>query len=444
MTSVQDFDLLGLDPVTMQDPYRLYELLLEEAPVYHEPRHGVFIVSRYDDILEIKRQPHRFSNRQPTGPVTMPQPQDVPADLRDRLAAVMSAAAAAGKDITAAARGPGAVATLLAADPPDHSRYRGMTNKLLNMRRAKQWEPRIRAIADELIDRVIDKGELEWVMDFAHPLPLRTVAEILGVPQGDDKLLAEMFGGPNAGEAIGNPPVMVRRMLEAAELAAVRAPRETFLGFFADRIGELRKAPVEGDFLSDLIEMPDANGVRLNDEEILSIIGHFQVAGHETSTKMMTQAMYQLVANPDAMAAVRGDPSLCENLMEEALRFEAPVQGLFQIAKGDIEIGGVNIPAGAMLMTLYAAGNRDPRHFDDPERFDLHRTNARTHLSFGQGIHFCVGSPFARAEGRLGFQAFLERTRDIRFAEGNSFERTVSYVLRGIREMHLRFEPASS
>ena len=201
---------------------------------------------------------------------------------------------------------------------------------------------------------------------------------------------------------------------------------------------------VEGDFLSDLIEMPDANGVRLNDEEILSIIGHFQVAGHETSTKMMTQAMYQLVANPDAMAAVRGDPSLCENLMEEALRFEAPVQGLFQIAKGDIEIGGVNIPAGAMLMTLYAAGNRDPRHFDDPERFDLHRTNARTHLSFGQGIHFCVGSPFARAEGRLGFQAFLERTRDIRFAEGNSFERTVSYVLRGIREMHLRFEPASS
>jgi cytochrome P450 len=116
---------------------------------------------------------------------------------------------------------------------------------------------------------------------------------------------------------------------------------------------------------------------------------------------------------------------------------------LFQIAREDVEIGGVPVPAGAMLMTLYAAANRDPRHFENPEVFDIHRANARTHLSFGQGIHFCVGSPFARAEGKLGFQAFFERIKDVRFADDrNDFERTVSYVLRGIRELHLTFTPA--
>ena len=438
MRVVEDFDLLGLDAETMRDPYPFYRLLLEDAPVFKEPKHGVFIVSRYDDIMEMKRQPHRFSNRQATGPMTLPKLEDLPADVRERIARMLGAGAAA--DPSAQPPQP-PLRTLLAADPPDHGRYRGMTNRLLNVRRAKQWEPRIRAIADELIDAFIDRGELEWVMDFGHPLALRTVAEVLGVPQGDDKLLAEMFGGPNAGEAIGNPHVMVERMLEGAN--AARPTRPTFVGFFTDRIKEMRARPVEGDFLSDLLEMPDANGIRLDDAEVLSIISHFQVAGHETSTKMMTQAMYQLVTHPEAMAEVRADPSLCENLIEEALRYEAPVQGLFQIANEDIEIGGVLVPAESMIMTLYGAANRDPRHFDNPDRFDLHRANARTHLSFGQGIHFCVGSPFARAEGKHGFQAFFERIADVRFAPGkNTFERTVSYVLRGIREMHLEFTRA--
>jgi len=438
MKSLDDYNLLALDAETMRDPYPFYHLLLEGAPVYKEPRHGIYIVTRYDDILTMKQQPHRFSNQQPTGPMTLPKLEDLPEDLRLGLIKMMSAAGPDGA--AAAARNAFPLPTLLFADPPQHSRYRGMTNKLLNVRRARQWEPRIRAIADELIDAFIEKGDMEFVMDFAHPLPLRTVAEILGVPQGDDKLLDQMFGGPHAGEVIGNPIVMVKRLV-AGQDAVVAQP--VFQAFFTDRIKELRQRPVEDDFLSELIEMPDANGVRLNDEEILSIITHFQVAGHETSTKMMTQAMYQLINHPDAMAAVRADPSLCENLVEEALRYEAPVQGLFQVAKEDVEIGGVTVPAGSMLMTLYAAANRDPRHFEHPDEFDVHRANARTHLSFGQGIHFCVGSPFARAEGKLGFQAFFARIKDVRFADGkNDFERTVSYVLRGIRELHLEFAAA--
>jgi len=439
MTQLSDYDLLGLQPHTMADPYPFYDKLLAEAPVYQEPRHGVFIVSRYDDIVEIKRHPERFTNRQPTGPIVMPNPDGLPEEIRTRLLQIMAEATAAG-GYGSAGRGP--VATLLGADPPVHTRYRQMTAKLLNPRRAKEWEPRIRAIADELVDRFIDNGRLEWVMDFAHPLPLRTVAEVLGVPQGDDKLLAEMFGGAHAGEAIGNPDIAARRMIESADASARRPARDTFLGFFTDRIRELRKAPKEGDFLSDLIAMTDPDGVKLNDEEILNILGHFQVAGHETSTKMMTQAMYQLLMRPEDMAAVRADPALGENLLEEALRYEAPVQGLFQIAKEDVEVGGVTIPEGAMLMTLYAAANRDPRHFPNPNEFDIRRANARTHLAFGQGVHFCIGSPLARAEGRHGFQAFFERTRNVRFGEGNSFERTVSYVLRGIREMHVEFDKA--
>jgi cytochrome P450 len=171
---------------------------------------------------------------------------------------------------------------------------------------------------------------------------------------------------------------------------------------------------------------------------VLSIIRHFRIAGHETSTKMLTAGLYYLVAEPSAMEAVRSDLSLCQNLVEETLRIEAPVQALFRIANEDCEVGGVEVPAGSMLMMLYGAANRDPDQFSDPETFEPNRPNARTHLAFGQGPHYCIGAPFARAEGRIGFETVLSRTKHIAFAEGeNTFERTVSYVLRGIKELHL-------
>jgi cytochrome P450 len=436
-TTPEDYNLLGLDAETLRDPYALYKLLLAGAPVFKEPEHGVYLVSRYEDILEMKRQPRRFSNRQATGPMRMPSLDNLPPELVEKIKGLMNERNAAASSTENYHQ----VATLLAADPPVHSRYRGMTNKVLNTRVAKQWEPRIREIADELIDEFIDQEEIEWVTAFAHPLPLRTVGEILGVPRGDDALLDELFGGKNAGDAIGNPDVMLERLVDTAKTG--RSTRDVYREYFTDRIQELRKSPVAGDFLSELIALPDDEGNPLDDSEILSIVSHFQVAGHETSTKMITQAMYQLALSSELFDDVRENRQLVGALIEESLRYEAPVQGLFQIAEEDVEVGGVPIPKGSMLMTVYAAANRDPRRFENPDSFNVHRKNVRAHLSFGGGVHSCLGRPFARTEGVQGFHSVFEKIARVQLATDEAdVRRSFSYILRGIPELKLSITPA--
>jgi len=446
MTTPTDYNLLGLDEDTLRDPYPFYRLLQRDAPVYQEPEYGVYLVSRYADVLEIVRQPDRFSNRMATGPTGRLRVDRLPPDVRE----VVEKMAARGTSPLSAITSPGARdgslarPTLLAADAPEHDRYRGICNQLLNSRRVRQWEPRIRQIASELVDAFIGADEVELVGAFAHPLPLRVVAELLGVPPGDTDRLDVMFGGPNAGEAIGNPNVVVTRVVRAM-IARGEPPggpptgpaADLFTSFFSERIARLRAAPVPGDFLSDLIQVRDDAGA-LSDEELLSIIRHFRVAGHETSTKMITAAMYNLIVRPDVMEAARRDLSLCANLVEEALRIESPVQALFRVANEACRVGDVEVPAGALLMMLYGAANHDPDQFPRPETFDPDRPNARAHLAFGQGPHYCLGAGFARAEGRIALEVLLSRTKEIKFVEDrNSFERTASYVLRGLRELYV-------
>jgi cytochrome P450 len=442
MTNIEAYNYLGLDEATIRDPFPFYKLLQAERPVYTEPEYGIFLVSRYRDVLEVVRQPDTFSSAMPTGPTTPPLDK-LPPDLREAVEAALveGRTSASGKRSSITDR----VRTLLAADPPDHTRYRGLVNRVLNVRTARQWEPRIRQIANELVDAFVASGEVELVRAFAHPLPLRVVGELLGAPTDVEELSA-MFGGVNAGEILGNPGIALSRMVQAAKRAypadgegGTARPGDPFTRYFTERIVELRERPVAGELISDLIQTPDDAGRHLDDAEILSIIGHFRVAGHETSTKMITAAVYYLVDQPAVMDAVRSDRALCENLVEETLRMEAPVQGLFRIATRDAVVGGVPVPSGSMLMMMYGAANRDEEQFPSPDSFDPRRTNARTHLAFGQGPHYCAGAPFARAEGRIALETLLDRLDDIRFAPGNSFERTVSYILRGLKELRLSF-----
>src|SRR5262245_22553706 len=352
MTNLGTYNYLGLDATTIRDPFAFYRLLRAERPVYAEPEYGIFLVSRYRDVPEVVRQPDPFSSSMPTGPMTPPLEKLAP-DVRATVEAALAEGRASptGKRSAITDR----VKTLLAADPPAHTRYRGLVNRVLNVRTARQWEPRIRQIANELVDAFVDDGEVELVSQFAHPLPLRVVGELLGAPKDVDELSA-MFGGVNAGEILGNPGIALVRMVQAAKRTApddgegtTARPVDPFTAYFTERIAELRSRPVAGDLVSDLIETPDDDGRHLDDAEILSIIGHFRVAGHETSTKMITAAVCHLVDQPPIMEAVRADPALCENLVEETLRMEAPVQGLFRIATRDAVVGGVPIPSGSML-----------------------------------------------------------------------------------------------
>ena len=408
--------LLTLDPVTIADPYPLYRRLRDADGPVREPTHGVWLVARYDDIVAVVRDTDTFSSvKAPAGPP--PDLGGVPDEVVARLRSA-----------------PPPPRTLVTADPPDHTRYRTVVNRFLNARVVKGWEPRIREIADELVDAFADRGRCDLVADFAGPLPLRVVAELLGMAPADHDDLRRW--ADESAHGIGNPQVVTQRLRSGAPGGGGSG----FADYFADRIEDRRRHPVEGDLVSDLAHARTDDGERLTDTELLSILGHFLVAGHETSTKMIATGMLLLCDHPDQMAAVRADRSLCAGLIEESLRFDAPVQGMFRVATTDTELAGQRIDAGDMLMVLWASGNHDAGQFPEPERFDVTRRNARTNLAFGQGVHYCAGAPFARAEGRIGFEVLLERLDDIRLAvDPDELERPPSFILRGLSALPLQF-----
>jgi cytochrome P450 len=412
--------LLALDVATLDDPYPLYAALRDDGPPTREPTYGVWLVARHADVLDVVRRPDVFSSIvAPSGPP--PDLTGVPEHVRARLAAA-----------------PPPPRTLVTADPPTHTRYRAVLNRVLNVRRAEAWEPRIRQLAEELVDGSIGSGRCELVEEFAGPLPLRVVAELLGMPDATHDDLRRW--ADDAAVGIGNPQVVAERLR-----ADRRSDADGFTDYFRACIVERRRAPVEGDLVSELVHARTPDGVLLDDGELLSILGHFLVAGHETSTKMITTAVLLLLQHPEQMAAVRADATLVANVVEEALRYDAPVQAMFRLATADTEVAGVPIAAGDMLMVLYGAGNRDAAQFEQPDRFDVHRPNARANLAFGQGAHYCAGAPFARAEGRLGLEVLLDRLDDLRLAPGSPPPaRTASFILRGLRELHLEFTPAST
>jgi cytochrome P450 len=322
--------------------------------------------------------------------------------------------------------------TLLTNDPPAHSRFRALVNKAFSARRVATLEPRIRRIANGLIDSFIGDGKVELVGQFAIGLPLTVIADALGVPHSDmddfkrlsDDAVAQIGG------MIGH-----QRQIECAHSFI------EFQRYFEARLEERKSAPRD-DLTTDLLNARLDGTKPLDIAEMLNIIYQLLVAGNETTTNLISSAMMLLMRNPDQMRLVIEDRSLVPNMIEEALRLESPVQCLFRLAKVAGEIAGVQIPHGARLAVMYASGNRDEAEFPDPDRFDVRRANARTHLGFGQGEHFCIGAALARLEARVAFEMLLARMPAIRLAAGqNDFAHTPSFILRGLEALHLEFEP---
>ena len=207
---------------------------------------------------------------------------------------------------------------------------------------------------------------------------------------------------------------------------------------------ERRRAEPRDDLLSDLVhavfDSGDRAGENLTVAELLNVIEQILVAGNETTTKLLAAGMLALIENPEQMIKVRANTELIGNLVEEALRIESPVQMLPRIAKTDVEVGGVNIPKGSMVMVMYGCANRDEAKFANADVFDIERSNARGHLAFGQGPHFCVGAALARSEARIGFELLLDRLHDIALAPiEQPTDRELSMTLRGLSALHLVF-----
>jgi cytochrome P450 len=287
-------------------------------------------------------------------------------------------------------------------------------------------EPRIREIARELLDRVAADGRMDLVRDLSIPLPVTVIAEILGVDparRDDFKRWSDAIIGVSG--AAANPNL--------------QRDLEEFRDYFQAAIDERRASPRE-DLLSALVAAEE-NHVRLSPDEVLAFTILLLIAGNETTTNLIGNAMLALFAHPDQLTAVRADAALIPNMIEEALRFDSPVQFLFRSATQDVQLGGATIPAGATVVPMYASANRDHRKFPEADRFDVSR-NTQGHLAFGLGVHFCLGAPLARLEAKVVFEELFARCGVISRVGDGPPERVNSPFLRGLRSLPVEFEPA--
>ncbi len=358
-------------PDQRECPFDLYRKAREELPVFHSERFDLWVVTRYHDIVRVLKDPETFSSAQSLA---------LDSGLAPEVQAVLDA-------------GYPATPTMVTADPPVHTRFRELVGKAFTSRRVSVMEPRMREVANGLIDRFVERGRAEIVKSFAYPFPMEVIAEILGVPTADMDRFKRWSDDMRA--RFG--PLPLDRQIECA-----RSEVE-FQHYFAAMLEERRIRP-NLDFLTDLLNVRVKGETPLNTPEMLSILKQLLIGGNETSTNLIGSAMLLLMNNRDQYEALLADRRLIANAVEEALRLDAPVQGLFRTATREVELGGVRIPAGAHLELLYASGNRDRARFDDPDRFDVRRADAFNHMAFGFGIHFCIGAPLARLEGRIALE----------------------------------------
>ena len=404
-----------VSPEVLECPYPYYERVREEAPVHQTPL-GFWAVSRYEDVLSVVRNPEMFSSLAQSNSFVTPPPPEV---------------------IEIAKQGYPRVNTLLSNDPPSHTQFRNLVNKAFLPKRVAQLEDSIRKIANDLIDAFINDGKVDLVEQFAVGVPLTVIADALGVDRADMpkfKKWSDDSVAPLSGM------LTPERQIECAH------SRIEFQKYMVDRVRE-REENLRDDLLSDLVQARFDSGERAGEgmtmAEMLDVIAQLLVAGNETTTKLIAAATLMLVENPEQMAKVRADHSLIPNLVEEALRMEAPVQMLPRFTKDDVEVGGVVIPKGSVVMAMYGCANRDGGKYPNPYMFDIERDNARTQLAFGQGPHFCVGAALARSEARIAFELLLSRLNNIALANVDTpTHRELSMTLRGLTNLHLTFTPA--
>lgn len=311
---------------------------------------------------------------------------------------------------------------LLVADPPQHTRLRGLIAREFTARRVERLRPRVQEITDSLLDTMLPRGRADLVESFAYPLPLTVICELLGVPEFDRaafrKLSTEAVA-PTSGESEHEAYI---------QLAA----------YLGELIDDKRSSPPADDLLSALIRTTDEDGDRLSPAELRGMAFILLIAGHETTVNLVTGAVHALLTHPGQLAQVRADMSLVDAVVEETLRHEGPVENAtFRFATEPLDIGGTTIPAGDSVMIGLTAADRDGTRYPAPDRFDIHR-DTRGHLAFGHGIHFCLGAPLARLEARVAVRALLERCPDLAL-DGPPGEWLPGMLIRGVRSLPVRW-----
>ncbi|MFM9105340.1 MAG: cytochrome P450 [Chloroflexota bacterium] len=400
-----ELDALLTAPAFTADPYPVYARFREEAPVHFSEANGGWMLFRYDDVHATLRDPARFSSR-----------------------GRFSAALRRIDPGTRARIGPLTdhfTVGMLANDPPDHTRLRGLVNRAFTPRVVENMRPRIHAIVGDLLDAALPRGEFDLIADFAYPLPATVIAELFGAPAAEQDRFKRWSNDILGFQGTGNP-----------EAGAVLRAQDSLLemrAFLKDLADHRRAHP--GDDLLGLLVAAEAAGDRLSEQELLTVCVTLLTAGHETTTNLIGNGMRLLLRHPEQLARLREDPGLMASAVEEMLRADSPLQRNPRQAAVDLDLGGQRIRAGDYVMQVLGSANHDPAAFPAPERFDIGRTPNR-HVAFGGGIHFCLGAPLARLEAPIAIGEVLRRAPGLALAEPDAPPRWLrSGLLRGLERL---------
>ena len=367
-----------LDPVTIQDPYPFYRWLVTNAPVWNVPDTTMYLVSSWELVTESVGRTSELSSN-------LEQLLFTGADGRP----AMFDMGLLGSNIR----------TLATADPPDHSAHRKVVFPTLVERQMTELEPSARALAAALLDRALPEGHVEWTSAVANRLPMSVLSELMGFTDPDlDQLTGWALDGAGLLAGTCTPDDMAYLTQRAGEAGA-------YLAEELDRAPADPTAGIVGAVKRGLQEQ------RLTPEEAVSTLIILLGAGGESTSALLGNSVRILAERPDLQQALRNDPKRIQPFLEEVLRLESPFRGHYRIARDDTHLGDATIPGGSLVMLMWAAANRDPAEFPDPDDVRLDRPMPRGHLGFGRGIHFCVGAPLARMEARNVIEELLSRTR---------------------------------
>jgi len=395
------------DPAFKVNPYPTYARLRSTAPVHRAALpdgRGVWLITRYDDVLAVLKD-ERFVKdwRKVMTPEQLDQVPAIPEVMKPLSR------------------------NMLDTDPPDHERLRALVSKAFTPRLIERMRGRVQAITDALLDTVEGQGDIDLIDDYAFPLPVTVIAELLGVPSEDRDRFRQWSDAAVSGNA-------TQEYMEKILIPHMQAFTDYLLAMFEEK----RKNPKDN-LVSALVQAEEA-GDKLSEDELLGMVFLLLIAGHETTVNLIGNGVLALLEHPEQLRRLRDDPSLIKSAVEELLRYDGPVEtSTERFAGEDVAIGGTIIPKGEMVLVVIAAADRDPERFPEPDTLDIARMENK-HLAFGKGIHHCLGAPLARMEGQIAIGTLIERMPSLRLkGSPDSLSWRPGMVLRGLKALPVEF-----
>jgi len=412
------------DPNVIADPRSYFDLARGKGPVHREPHHGTLMVTGFDEAMDVLSRPDTvFSSAVAVvGPI--PPLPFAPAghDIREQLAAH--------RDELPWSRH---LATL---DGARHAERRALLAALLTYKRLLANETYLRGLADRVIDGFIGQGRCNAASDYAHAVATYAISDLMGVPEADRGELVTLLGAPpsqvegDAVHKIGPDPLIFLK--------------DRFDGYL-----RARQASPGSDLMSELVQSRFKDGTAPDLDDLSDLARFLFGAGQDTTSRLVAHAIRVLGDDPDLQARLRREPERIPDFLEETLRFDGPVKVTYRLALVDTEVGGFAVPAGTIVTVCLTGGNNDPRHFPEPDRFDIDRENVRDHMAFSRGAHFCLGAPLARLESKVAIERLLARLADIRISEehhgppgARRYRYEPTYTFRSLSDLHITFTPA--